>query len=543
MVFNKKINFTISIVILFTMLISLSAPIFAAETNNITTRNLAMFATIAYADLENINNYIPSPDTNIDNLTFNNYNMVTDSQLSTITSSTELLGLNLSGQTEDTYTYLFYNLASTNEVSDWKIINYAKINSINFIDKMALFTAMTFKRGNDIVIAYRGTDFDDIGDWLQDLKYGIAGEAGQEELTQAYALKIAEAFPNCNIYVTGHSLGGYLAQIGGAKLLDSQYRNNVKEIGYFNGMGLFFGSNIKSTLLDIGLINRDTYNKLTDLSSNLNTIQRSSQIALTNWFNEGGKLISYHINGDPISSLGTHCGKSIGFNAADECINHHRYTNISSDSKFVNSIISSFSDIGNFLENNGIAREIREFLDRISTDKINLRVNELTSANIVGKLVSCISTLAFNNNISPYIEMYDSQTLMGYIWTTHETDSFFGIPVEKLEIHINTPPDIKYKKQATLTVIVNTGGAELNSTNLTKSNFTLSNSSRLKLVSVSSPTISRDSEGNNIYTYKVVVQGGVVIGNSRISLKANSLYVGSRGNKQIASNYIRTKLR
>ena len=39
---------------------------------------------------------------------------------------------------------------------------------------------MTFKRGSDIVIAYRGTDFDDIGDWMQDFFYGLVGYAGQE---------------------------------------------------------------------------------------------------------------------------------------------------------------------------------------------------------------------------------------------------------------------------------------------------------------------------------------------------------------------------
>lgn len=543
MVFNKKINLTISIVILFTMFVSLSAPIFATESNNITTRNLAMFATIAYADLENITNYIPSPDTNINNLTFNNYNMVTDSQLSSITSSTELLGLNLSGQTEDTYTYLFYNLASTNEVSDWKIVNYSKIQSLCFTNKIALFSAMTFKRGNDIVIAYRGTDFNDIGDWLQDLSYGLNGIAGQEVLTQAYALKVAEAYPNCNIYVTGHSLGGYLAQIGGAKLLSSKYRNNVKEIGYFNGMGLFFASNIKSTLLDIKIINQEAYNKLTDMSSEFNKIQTASKNTLDAWYKQGGKLVSYHINGDPISSLGTHCGKSVGFNAAKECIDHHRYTNITSNNKIINNLIKFITDIDDFLEDNGIARDVRNFLDKISTDKLDLRIYELNSVNAAGKLVSSLSTFAFNTNIGTYAEMYGSETLMGYIWTTHETDSFFGVPAGKLEIHMNTPPTIKYKKQATMTVIVNTGGEELKDTNLNTSDFTLSNGRRLKIVKVYLDSVSKDSENNNIYTYKVVLQGGIIIGNSRVTLKAGSLSTDSNSNNSIPSNYIRTKLR
>ena len=139
--------------------------------------------------------------------------------------------------------------------------------------------------------------------------------------------------------------------------------------------------------------------------------------------------------------------------------------------------------------------------------------------------------------------MYGSETLMGYIWTTHETDSFFGVPAGKLEIHMNTPPTIKYKKQATMTVIVNTGGEELKDTNLNTSDFTLSNARRLKIVKVYLDSVSKDSENNNIYTYKVVLQGGIIIGNSRVTLKAGSLSTNSNSNNPIPSNYIRTKLR
>ena len=108
---------------------------------------------------------------------------------------------------------------------------------------------------------------------------------------------------------------------------------------------------------------------------------------------------------------------------------------------------------------------------------------------------------------------------------------------------MNTPPTIAYKKQATMTMIVNTGGEELKNTNLTTSNFTLSNGRRLKIVKVYLDSVSKDSENNNIYTYKIVLEGGVVIGNSRISLKANSLSTDSNSNNTIPSNYIKTKLR
>lgn len=403
--FYKKINLIVLMVILFTILTNIAMPLFATEQKNISTRNLAMFATIAYADLENIDNYIPTPDNNINSLSFKNYNMITDTDLSSLTTSTVLMGINLSGQVEDTYSYLFYNLASTNEVSDWKLINYTKINTYNIMRKGAMFTAMTFKRDNDIVIAYRGTDFDDIGDWAQDIQYGVIGRSGQEEFTRQYGVKIAEAFPDCNIYVTGHSLGGYLAQIGGAAILESPYKNNVKEIGYFNGMGLYFWSNARDALYDAKLISKETYNILTNPCTPYNRTQASTQSTLTNWYNNGGKLVSYYIKGDVISSLGTHCGSSVGFNAAETCINHHYNTTIRFKNKYLNKMATSISLI---------------------TQNIILILNKL-EIDIIIQLVSFISHLAFNNDISPYIKLYDSTSIIGYVWTTHETDSFFAI--------------------------------------------------------------------------------------------------------------------
>lgn len=426
MIFTKKIKSIISIVFLFAIICTIYIPVYAGNTNssnNITVRNLAMFASIAYANLENIKDYDLKPDQNINSLTFNNYAMVTDSQLSSITTSTELLGLNLSGQTEDTYTYLFYNLASTSEVNDWEIINYAKIKSINAIDKSALFTAMTFKKDNDIIISYRGTDFDDLGDWLQDLSYGLAGRCGQEELAEKYAINVVQNFPTSNIYVTGHSLGGYLAQIGGAKLLESLYKNNIKEISYFNGMGLYFWSNLRDTLLETNLISQCIYDKLSDPSSLNNKTQSSAKSTLENWYKNGGKLISYHINGDIVSSLGTHCGKSVGFNASDECIKHHHNTDI----QFVNIGLSSI--LTNF-------RELKHFLPQHNT--LILKCIDVTS-----KLVSFVSDVALNNDISPYIKLYNPSSLIGYIWITHETDSFFGISSEKLDVNISTSNIIK----------------------------------------------------------------------------------------------------
>ena len=523
MYYTKKINLIISIIILFTILVSLSTPIFATESNNITTRNLAMFATIAYADLENINNYITSPDSDINSLTFKNHNMVTDTELSSLTSSTVLLGINLSGQVEDTYSYLFYNLASTNEISDWKLINYTKINTYNIMRKGAMFTAMTFKRNNDIVIAYRGTDFDDIGDWAQDIQYGIIGRSGQEELAREYGVKIAETFPNCNIYVTGHSLGGYLAQIGGAAILESPYKNNVNEIGYFNGMGLYFWSNTREYLYQAKLISKETYNILTNPCTPYNYTQSSAQSTLTNWYNNGGKLVSYYIKGDVISSLGTHYGKKIGFNPAQACINHHKHTDISLENRHLNNLYKSLNNLKN---------------------RLNLNILQKDGVDLIDKITHFASELLFNNNLSSYVDLYSPDTLIGYIWITHETDSFFAVEEEKLDIHFNTPSTIKNRKCSTATLIVETGTSELISSKLTTSNISLSSlgNRRIQIISISDPVHSQDENGNNTYTYTINLKGKALIGNTRLILNANSLKTNTNSNIRIVSNYIRTKL-
>ena len=313
MKYNLKNFKIISIIIILILLFFSSSPIFAnissqKKLSDLSIRNLAMFASLAYADLENIGFYKNSKikNTNINDLNFNEYRMVKDSELRSIVTSTKLLGINLSGEKENTYKYLFYDLASTSEVNSWKIVNYAKIPTTIF-KGTAEFTAMTFKNGNNIVISYRGTDFDDIGDWTQDIFYGLVGYAGQEDVAKQYAIKVAHQYPNSNIYVTGHSLGGYLAQIGGSALIEKGFGNNIKEIGYFNGMGLFFWSNlIKNTNIKNSL-SKLNCTSLTQNNSNFYNTQETAKKYLTNWYNNGGKLTSYFINGDLISALGQHC--------------------------------------------------------------------------------------------------------------------------------------------------------------------------------------------------------------------------------------------
>lgn len=500
--------------------------------NKVTARNLAMFASLAYADLENIdtykNNLNLKPNTTInlfteikpENLTFNESAMVTDAQLKTINSNTRLLGLPLSDEDENTYDYLFYGLASTEEVIDWQIVNYTKFNTTVF-NGTAQFAAMTFKKDNDIVIAYRGTDFDDIGDWSQDFCYGLLGYAGQEGVTQDYARIVAEHYTknnnNVRIYVTGHSLGGYLAQIGGAAIAENtELVDNLKEVSYFNGMGLKFWSNIVSNISSLSKYNISN-TKLKELKNNnsyINSTQNKAKIALTNFKNKGGKIIAYHINGDLVSALGTHVGTKEGLDAHNICINHHN---------------------GNK-----------------PTSQVNNEIKKKLSTGLL-KILSPF----FNQDISKYIEQYSPASFLDFIWMTHETDSFFGalpyadgsIP-HLITVKFSVPSKIKLNKTANATLIVNTT-EKLKNTKLSTNKFIISNNASLKLLSVSAPKETKTADGYN-YTYTLKLKGGNFVGTSNITLKANifkmNFFTNTSGfvktsNNIAVSNNISTRLK
>jgi len=104
------------------------------------------------------------------------------------------------------------------DIGEWKIIGSNDPNG---------FGAVVLKNGNQIIIAYTGSaDISDIynPDWKEDYIYqhlvsALFKESYQRDLAIDLLDFIVDGYGSgCNIYITGHSLGGYLAQVATYKL-------------------------------------------------------------------------------------------------------------------------------------------------------------------------------------------------------------------------------------------------------------------------------------------------------------------------------------
>ncbi len=267
-------------------------------------------------------------------------------------------------------TYYFLNYASIAEggideaISDnWVIIDY-----VNKLSTMDFFSATTFKCQDNIVISYRGTS--ELGEWIDNIVcYGLCNYHTEEIHARNYARKIAAAYPKCNIYITGHSLGGYLAQIGTAELLENT-KITPKRCAYFNGIGINFQDHSGVTHL--------LKNRFMEVTSDINKYFHLTDMKHLSEYAKSGNLISYEISGDVVSALGTHCGREISFDASMACRKHHAGEHGESDfSVWLGNVLAGF-------------------------------LSDITAKDIFS-----------------YYSYYNTQSIMEYFWVTHETDSFF----------------------------------------------------------------------------------------------------------------------
>lgn len=99
-----------------------------------------------------------------------------------------------------------------------KVDNWVLIKHINDNDGWTGFGVAVFenKKSNDVVIAYRGTE-KNLGDIVEDSTMANSIEnlnvsTNQRRFAELIAANAFINRPNSNIYFTGHSLGGFLAQ-------------------------------------------------------------------------------------------------------------------------------------------------------------------------------------------------------------------------------------------------------------------------------------------------------------------------------------------
>lgn len=307
---------------------------------------------------------------------------------------------------EDGQEYYFLNFANVKELEGkWTIFDYkSDIKRKKDPDNVSwnnAFDAITFKKGNNYVIAFRGTDYPDLYEWITDVLYSINGQNSQSMKAYNYAKeaydKIIKDNSNAKIYVTGHSLGAYLAQIGGAAIVDREasitespetrevlkassledYKkdynisnSHLEQVAYFNGMGVtpIFVSNKFATNINNSLIYLSTHDKNGSVATSDRTVNYSDDIK------SSGRLVLYSITGDPISDIGFHFGEiyklEYGADAVTNHENHSFKTLIDSAKSKLDSIKSkkiselTADDIKNLIES--IKADSQKFTEGLS---------------------------------------------------------------------------------------------------------------------------------------------------------------------------------
>ena len=274
--------------------------------------------------------------------------------------------------TEIGQSYYWLDYAKLNEelFPYWKIADFTDEETYAFFDK---FSATTYVNGDNVIVAYRGTN-DGLWEWVDNIiYYGLANYHLEEGQAQLYIEKIYNRYiannPNAKLYITGHSLGGYLCQIGTAELILKNKSSQIERVAYFNGIGM-------------------KYNKLLlwEKNDEINALKQYGRYAdglFGSRKTPNGKLTSYQINGDLVSALGTHYGNIISYDAATKArVNH--YGKHGSYSSYWSSLLTLGTSVG------GLA----------------------LSAYIVSPTTYY------------YYVYYSPLSFVEYVWITHETDSF-----------------------------------------------------------------------------------------------------------------------
>ena len=392
--------------------------------------------------------------------------------------------------------YYFLNFAHTKEMEErgWTIFDYDTKDTIeitkkeiqdyfpNAVNFEGVFDAVTFRRGNNFVIAFRGTDYPDLLEWIEDVAYIVDGQHAEAAMAYYYAQKvyteILEATnndPNTKIYVTGHSLGAYLAQIGGAAIIDkeagitykkldvfnnpkkydnyasmaqdySKGQSHLEQVAYFNGMGV-------GGLLMSSKLTRQVQNSLIYLSThdkNGNLVNSNNKVNYSDNVSSSGRLVLYSMDSDPVSSIGLHYGEIYKLEVGADAITNHRETHKSGLGTVIQALAKNYDEIKEYIDLLNIFDKKEK--DSYYTDSANalesliygvdniksgtfdaipdLVSNQIASENpgVNIKNYSLGSILEnLTNDVESFDQRYSITNIFDHFNANHETDSFVCI--------------------------------------------------------------------------------------------------------------------
>lgn len=141
----------------------------------------------------------------------------------------------------------FYKTATIREMKDWRVLKYYRKTPYNEDLTYGGFSYTLFYKDNNLVIAFRGSVGnqdksikDKKGDWyrnyfvwsLRNDPDGILAQEAINPILKKYYKK------GINIYITGHSRGGMLAQRAMAQVGNTNEGTKIKQLVYFNSLGV-----------------------------------------------------------------------------------------------------------------------------------------------------------------------------------------------------------------------------------------------------------------------------------------------------------------
>lgn len=174
---------------------------------------------------------------------------------------------------------------SLSELDGWEVL-------MSVYNPYTGFEASAYAKDNNLVLATRGSEAHDLADIVQDWVIAdfvgfLIGMNAQLPAMETFVAEVVEQYGDeyDNIYVTGHSLGGYLALMASSQLVEHDVEDKIREVVTFNGLGMNLGGSLVGTILDL-----DDY-------SNFGKIQ--------------GKLKHYRTDNDVVSLIGYTPGDDI----------------------------------------------------------------------------------------------------------------------------------------------------------------------------------------------------------------------------------------